>query len=174
MNAFKAHRIDLAGTCLRRYSSTRFLVVVEPLQFPSSLLPWAQRVVLVSAGAALLSLLALAGALDPDSRGFGTHERLGLPPCTFRQLTGYRCPSCGMTTSWSHLVRGRVGEAFRDNVGGALLGLVTGLLAPWSLISGWRGRWLWRPLGERVVFIAVWWLVAVTLIDWSVRFFLAP
>ncbi len=159
---------------MRRYSSTRFLIVVEPLQTPSSLLPWAQRVVLVSAGAALLSLLALAGAVAPDSRGFGTHEQLGLPPCTFRQLTGYRCPSCGMTTSWSHLVRGRVGVAFRDNVGGALLGLVTGLLAPWSLISGWRGRWLWRPLDERVVFIAVWWLVAVTLIDWSVRFFLAP
>ena len=29
-------------------------------------------------------------------------------------------------------------------------------------------------MGERAVFIAVWLLVAVTLIDWSVRFFLAP
>jgi hypothetical protein len=121
----------------------------------------------------LLSLVALAGVLTPDSRGFGTHEKLGLPPCTFRQLTGYRCPSCGMTTSWAHLLRGRVVQAFRDNVGGALLGLVTVVLAPWSLISGWHGRWLWRPMGERAVFVAVWLLVAVTLIDWSVRFFLA-
>lgn len=129
---------------------------------------------MVSAGVALLSLLAVAGVLEPDARGFGTHQRLGLPPCTFLQVTGYRCPSCGMTTSWANLVRGRFGDAFRDNAGGALLGLVTGLLAPWSLISGWRGRWLWRPLGERVVFIAVWLLVAVTLIDWSLRFFLAP
>ena len=122
----------------------------------------------------LLSLLAVAGILAPDARGFGTHEKLGLPPCTFRQLTGYRCPSCGMTTSWSDLMRGRVVQSFRDNVGGALLGLVTVVLAPWSLISGWRGRWLWRPMGERAVFVAVWFLLAVTLIDWSVRFFLAP
>jgi hypothetical protein len=42
------------------------------------------------------------------------------------------------------------------------------------LISGWRGRWLWRPLDGRVVFVAVWGLAAVTLIDWSFRFFLAP
>jgi hypothetical protein len=130
--------------------------------------------VLVSAGAMLLSLVALSVVLTPDSRGFGTHEKLGLPPCTFRQLTGYRCPSCGMTTSWAHLMRGQVVLALRDNVGGALLGLVTVVLAPWSLISGWRGRWLWRPMGERAVFVAVWLLVAVTLIDWSVRFFLAP
>ena len=137
------------------------------------MLPRAQRLVLVAAGAALLSLLAVAGLLEPDERGFGTHERLGLPPCTFQQLTGYRCPSCGMTTSWAHLVRGRIVDAFRDNAGGALLGLVSLLLAPWSLISGGRGRWLWGRIEPRVVFGAVWLWVAVTLIDWSVRFFLA-
>jgi len=120
-----------------------------------------------------MSLLAVAGVLAPDPRGLGTHERLGLPPCTFRQLTGYRCPSCGMTTSWAHLVRGRVGQAFRDNPGGALLGLATGILAPWALISGWRGRWLGRPLRERTVLIAVWGVIAVTLIDWSYRVFFA-
>jgi hypothetical protein len=128
----------------------------------------------MSAGATLLSLLALAGVLTPDARGFGTHERMGLPPCTFRQLTGYRCPSCGMTTSWAHLVRGRAGDAFRDNVGGAMLGLATVILAPWALVSGWRGHWLWKPVGERAVFAAVGSLTAVTLIDWGVRFFLAP
>ena len=137
------------------------------------MLPRAQRLVLVAAGAALLSLLAVAGLLEPDERGFGTHERLGLPPCTFQQLTGYRCPSCGMTTSWAHLVRGRMRAAFRDNAGGALLGLASVMLAPWLLISGWRGRWLVRPIDARLVFVAVWLWVAVTLIDWSIRFFLA-
>jgi len=146
---------------------------VEPLQSDPTLLPRAQRAVLLLAGAVLLSLLAVARVLEPDSRGLGTHERLGLPPCTFRQLTGYGCPSCGMTTSWAHLMRGRMGEAFRDNAGGALLGLVSLFLAPWSLISGGRGRWLWGRIEPRVVFGAVWLWVAVTLIDWSVRFFLA-
>lgn len=146
---------------------------MEPLHSHPSSLPRAQRCVLVAAGAALLSLLALAMVLEPDTRGFGTHERLGLPPCSFRQLTGYRCPSCGMTTSWAHLVRGRIVAAFRDNAGGALLGLVSLMLAPWSMLSGWRGRWLWGGIEPRMVFAAVWLLVAVTLIDWSVRFFLA-
>ena len=150
-----------------------FWIIVEPLQSPSSCLSWAQRVVLVSAGVAILALLVLAAILTPDRRGFGTHERLGLPPCTFFRLTGYRCPSCGMTTAWSHLVRGGVADAFRDNVGGALLGLAAMVLGPWALISGGRGRWLWRPLGERAVLIAVSLLTAVTLLDWGVRFFLA-
>lgn len=79
-----------------------------------------------------------------------------------------------MTTSWAHLVRGRAGDAFRDNVGGAVLGLATIVLAPWSLVSGWRGRWLWKPMGERTVFAVVGLLAAVILIDWGVRFFLAP
>lgn len=166
-------RIDLAGTCSHRYPSVCFLVVVEPLHSHPALLPKAQRCVLVAVGTVLLSLLALAVVLQPDSRGFGTHERLGLPPCSFRQLTGYRCPSCGMTTAWAHLVRGRIVEAFRDNVGGALLGLVSLMLAPWSLLSGWRGRWLWGVIQPQVVLAVVWLLVAVTLIDWSVRFFLA-
>lgn len=146
---------------------------MEPLQSDPTLLSRAQRAVLLTTGAVLLSLLALAAVLEPDPRGLGTHERLGLPPCTFRQLTGYRCPSCGMTTSWAQLVRGRIVDAFRDNAGGALLGLVSMLLAPWSLISGGRGRWLWGRIEPRAVFAAVWLWVAVTLIDWGVRFFLA-
>jgi len=133
----------------------------------------AQRAVLAALGAGLLALLAVAGRLEPDARGFGTHERLGLPPCTFQRLTGRRCPSCGMTTAWAHLVRGRIMAAFRDNAGGALLGLASLLVAPWLLISDWRGRWLGRPIGPRLVFAAVWLWVAVILIDWGVRFLLA-
>lgn len=79
-----------------------------------------------------------------------------------------------MTTAWSHLVRGRAADAFRDNVGGALLGLAAMVLGPWALVSAWRGRWLWKPLSERAVFITVSLLTAVTLVDWGVRFFLAP
>ncbi len=37
---------------------------------------------LVAGGPLLLALLALLGlALEPDPRGHGTHERLGLQPC---------------------------------------------------------------------------------------------
>ena len=72
----------------------------------------------------LISGFTLAWNLEPDPRGFGTHQSLGLPPCTFRALFGIPCPGCGMTTSFSHLVRGNVVQASRANIGGVLLALL--------------------------------------------------
>lgn len=38
-----------------------------------------------------------------------------LPPCIFRTLTGYLCPSCGMTHSVTALLRGNFAESLRQN-----------------------------------------------------------
>ena len=46
-------------------------------------------------------LLLAAVVLDPDSRGIGTHEQLGLPECGFVQMFGGPCPSCGFTTTFT-------------------------------------------------------------------------
>ena len=88
----------------------------------------------------LLGGFALALTLDPDPRGFGTHQRLGLPPCTFLDLFGIPCPSCGMTTSFSNLMHGNVLQAFRANVGGVVLALVCAIQIPWCWWSAFRGR----------------------------------
>ena len=136
------------------------------------LLSWYQRFFLIAGSGVLIALFVTAAFVRPDPRGFGTHQRLGLPPCTFQQLTGVRCPSCGMTTSWSHLVRGRVFRSFQTNSGGALIGIMCVILTPWSLVSGLRGQWLWRPIGEWVAVGLVILLLGVTLIDWGIRCFL--
>jgi hypothetical protein len=130
---------------------------------------WQQRILLLVVGAGLLSLLALAAWLPPDPRGFGTHQRLGLPPCSFQQWTGRRCPSCGMTTAWSCLMRGRIIASFQANAGGALLGLICLVAAPWALISGVRGRWLGRPSESVITVGLVPLLLVVTLADWLIR-----
>jgi hypothetical protein len=76
-----------------------------------------------------------------------------------------------MTTAWSHVVRGQLVRAFRANAGGALLGVVTVMLAPWVLVSGLRGRWVGRPLSERMTLAMVFTLFGVTLVDWVVRLY---
>ncbi|HVU85954.1 MAG TPA: DUF2752 domain-containing protein [Pirellulales bacterium] len=121
------------------------------------------------AGLILVGLLAVAAGLQPSPTGLGTHEQLGLPPCTFRWLFGMRCPSCGMTTSWSHAVRGELTAALAANVGGALLAFGSIVAAPWCVVSAAAGRWLVRPPRERVLAAAALFVAAVTLVDWIYR-----
>ena len=146
------------------------LNVIRP-QSRSDVLRPSLRLLLVAIGGVLLLLLVTAAAIKPDKRGYGTHQRLGLPPCSFKVVTGVRCPSCGMTTSWAYLVRGQIVNSVKSNCGGAFLGLVVIVMAPWALASGVRGRWLWRPFNERMALVTALTLISITLIDWSVRFF---
>ena len=120
-------------------------------------------------GCALVALLGVAAWLEPDARGRGTHRQLGLPPCTFVMLFDQPCPSCGMTTSWAHMVRGQFVRALRANVGGTLLAALAIAVAPWSLISAGRGRWAWGPPSERAIIAVAAVLVLVTIVDWIAR-----
>ena len=117
----------------------------------------------------MLVPLAAALLLEPDRRGLGTHQRLGLPPCTFVVVLGHRCPVCGMTTSWAHLLRGELTDALRANVGGTLCGVITLITAFWLLASVARRRWLgWVP-NNTVAAMVAGTIVVVTLMDWAVR-----
>jgi hypothetical protein len=128
-----------------------------------------QRLVLVSVGAGLVGLFATAACLTPSDRGYGTHQGLGLPPCTIVQWYGMRCPSCGMTTAWAHMTRGDVVQAVQANAGGALLALAAAWIGPWMLASGVAGRWLGGPPRESVTIAVGLAVIVVTLIDWSIR-----
>lgn len=132
-------------------------------------LRWYQRIAMIAGGAVLVSLLVVAAVLKPNPRGMGTHRQLGLPPCTMVMLVGVRCPSCGMTTSWAHLMRGNVLGAIRANSGGTLFALAALTAGPWLLLSGLAGRWkVWRP-DERVLVGIGLTMIAVTIVDWILR-----
>jgi hypothetical protein len=85
-------------------------------------------------GFALVGCLVfgVAAILSPyDSHGrplsHGTHRQLGLPPCAMKALTGFPCPSCGMTTSISLVMHGDLAAASEANSAGLIvagLGLV--------------------------------------------------
>ena len=80
-----------------------------------------QRLSCVVCGVLLLAGFALAGWLQPSARGYGTHQQLGLPPCSIQLLFGIPCPSCGMTTSFALFVRGQIPAAFQANPAGLYL-----------------------------------------------------
>lgn len=86
---------------------------------------------------ASLTLLLLSLRLDPDPRGLGTHEQLGLPACGYLERTGKPCLSCGMTTAFAHMAALSPRSAFVANPMGAIL-FVCVLVTPF-----WLGHALW-------------------------------
>jgi len=128
-----------------------------------------QRIAMVAIALAPLSLLLTAALLTPDARGHGTHEQLGLPPCTFYVIFHRPCPACGMTTSWAWLVRGEIGHALAANAGGTLLACLSLVGAAWMLVSALCGRWFGgRPSQWAIVGIAVM-VGLVTALQWAWR-----
>ncbi len=129
------------------------------------------RLVLASFAVAVLAVLITARWLRPDPQGFGTHTQLGLPPCSFRVLTGYPCPACGMTTAFAWTLRGRLDRAFFANPGGAVMAPLCFLTLPWLLFAAITGHP--RPFrsAEVPLVAAALGIVAVALLSWAVRLF---
>ena len=121
--------------------------------------PLRNRLVALAVLLPAAALLLLAAGLEPDPRGFGTHEQIGLPVldaslrgCAFKGATGLPCATCGMTTSFSHAAHGQLVSAFAVQPAGAALAIATAMAA---VVSGLAvafgfslaplGRWLARP-----------------------------
>jgi len=123
-------------------------------------------------GFVLLAQVAAARLLlraTPDGVTF-----LGRPlggACAFRRLTGWPCPTCGMTRSVVLALHGHVGAAFQANFAGpAWIAVVTGMAMALLSVAWWesrvRQRWV-RVLGLAggAVFVAVLvthWIYVVT------------
>ncbi|NLE37324.1 MAG: DUF2752 domain-containing protein [Pirellulaceae bacterium] len=128
-----------------------------------------QRWIAAVLGFGFLCPLAMALFLKPSDRGYGTHQQLGLPPCTFEVLFGRPCPSCGSTTAFACVVRGCWRDALRANAGGALLAVLCAATGPWLLASAATGRWLlWVPSGPRVALIMAC-IATIMVIGWVIR-----
>lgn len=129
------------------------------------------RVLLVLWSLFLCAGFALAASMRPDPRGFGTHQSLGFPPCTFQVLFDIPCPSCGMTTSFSHFIRGQIAASARANIAGLLLAITCLIQIPWCWISALKGR-LWRvhqPTNFALIVVGGISLVAV--VNWCRQIF---
>ncbi|MBT4530569.1 MAG: DUF2752 domain-containing protein [Phycisphaerae bacterium] len=86
-----------------------------------------------------LALLAVAFVLKPSQDGVGTHRQLGLPKCGWILAADLPCPTCGMTTAWSHTVRGELPTAFTTQPMGMILAFVAIVIAIGGFISAITG-----------------------------------
>lgn len=124
------------------------------------------------AAALFLSCAAVLGVaiyLKPDPSGMGTHEKLGLQPCGMVVMTGYPCPTCGMTTAFAHTVRGQVLSAIHAQPTGFILAVITILTAAGSLFAlvvGRPPRVPWHVLTPYRLMLA---LLLLTLGGWFAK-----
>jgi len=75
-----------------------------------------------------LGLLIVAAVLHPASDGHGTHTQLGLRACTWAIYFDAPCPTCGMTTSFTHAADGAFLASFLTQPMGFILALGTSVV----------------------------------------------
>jgi len=116
--------------------------IAPPERLPASPM---SRAIATIAMLVVLALMITARCLEPAQSGYGTHQQLGLPPCSSVLILGMRCPACGMTTAWSHAVRGQWAQALQANAGG--LALVMIALASMPVFCYYLSRGYWSRHG---------------------------
>jgi hypothetical protein len=134
---------------------------------------WYVRTALLVVAALLSLVFFIATQVRPfedDGKPMqqGSHQSIGLPACNFKVWTGMPCPSCGMTTSFAHLVRGNVWYSLRANWVGTGLALFCAALVPWAIASALRGRYYWIRSLEAPIAIGVGVFTVLMLLRWGV------
>jgi Protein of unknown function (DUF2752) len=128
--------------------------------------PLEHWLVLLVAIAGPVVLVILGTFVQPDPRGFGTHEKLGLPSCKMMDWFGVPCPGCGVTTSVALAAHGRFLDSIRNQPFGMVVVVGLPLVALWAVAGHLKGRDLYRDLSA--IRLRPWglWLGSALAIAW--------
>ena len=132
----------------------------------------AHWILLGCAAASIITMVALAVFVEPDERGFGTHEQLGMLPCRSMDWLGIPCPGFGVTTSVALAVRGRPLAALTNQPFGLLTALCLPLLCVWALRIHFGGGDLYAALSSRRARPALALAVAALVAAWIYKIWL--
>ncbi len=111
---------------------------------------------------AILSLIAVSGLTTP--------EWIPLPDCRFKMLTGYSCPSCGMTHSFHAFATGRPAAAFHYNWMGPVLFVILIILFLKLLVEALAGKKTGFENSKNLHRIVCLIIPVLWLTFWAVRF----
>jgi Protein of unknown function (DUF2752) len=87
-----------------------------------------ERIAAAAIAAFSLFVLTTAAWLTPNPGGHATHTQLGMPQCTWVIAFDKPCPTCGMTTAFSHAGEGSWITATLTQPMGALLAFFTTMI----------------------------------------------
>jgi len=135
-------------------------------------LGWRGRTLSLGIALGCLSVLIIAAWLNPNTKGISTHRQLGLQPCQFELRTGLPCPTCGMTTSFSHFVRGQVVASFYVQPMGAVLALICTMIFWSGLYIAVSGRPAHRLLNYLPGRYYLWPLLIFGVLAWVWKIFI--
>ena len=83
--------------------------------------------------------VAVAAVLTPSSEVVSLFGMEVPVLCTFRRLTGFDCPGCGLTRSFSFMAHGSFRGAFEANMLGPVVFTLVASQVPYRLIRIARG-----------------------------------
>lgn len=131
--------------------------------------PRSTRIGAAFLAAAALAVLITAGLIHPDASGMGTHRQLGLPPCGWLASTGYPCPTCGMTTSFSAAANAQPVASFIAQPFGAFFALATATFFWGALHVALFGSNLGRAFERLLAPRYLWPTAAFFLLAWAYK-----
>ncbi|HVJ67925.1 MAG TPA: DUF2752 domain-containing protein [Caulifigura sp.] len=140
-----------------------------PFALPGRPLSRIGRAVCLGLASLFAGLFFVAASVNPDPRGYGTHEQLGLTPCAFREVLKIPCPTCGGTTSFAHFVRGQWRQSFQVNSAAFAFAFLSALLTPWLALSAASGRLHGVASADWVFIVLVALLALLGLSHWLIR-----
>jgi len=117
-------------------------------------------------------ILGIAMWLTPDPAGMGTHQQLGLGGCAILTISGYPCPMCGMTTTFTHLahlqfIKGFINQPFGVFLfSGTVVACVLGFLDVIHPKQRWRSVMGWVESHETALAIS---LLVGMVIGWGYK-----
>lgn len=123
----------------------------------------------LASAAVAASMLVVGRSLTPSPSGVGTHRQLGFPPCFFLHLTGWPCPNCGLTTSFSYAAHLHFKAALLAQPFGLLVFLIAASSIPVSILLAVRNepweRVIHSPSSNRIMYL----LIAFYLASWAYK-----